>query len=359
MAKKRDRILHQSDRMRNPRRIDPTLFVFLGYAVIFFLLFKVSPSILGALTLGWYLSMIIEVPSRLLARIKFMPYKLAIIISSILVYALLLIGFSRLIPLLIDEGKRLFDLLKKSAADVDWNSLLFIRNEFIRERILRSVDDLLSLASGQVAVLGGDVLNWIVQRAPNAMTATLIFIIAASYFTAAVPVLRANLWRFFPKSSREKAIAFTAEFYADLRHFIGGQVLIALLVGLSVGFGMLIVGIPYSLFLGFLSGITNFVPFLGLIIAGVPALLVGVANGGWWGLGKVLIVIAITNQLESWVFSPRIQGKRMKLNWFVIIIAIFFSAQLLGLIGVLLAIPFLVFLRRFWVQYVQEAFRRL
>lgn len=202
------------------RRIDPTIWVFLGYFILFFVLFGVSPSILGALTLGWYLSMIIDVPTRLLARIKFVPYKLAIVISSILVYALLAIGFSRLIPLLLDEGKRLFDLLKKSAAELDWNTLLFIKNEFIRERILKSIDDLLSMASGQVASLGGEVLNWIVQKAPNAMTATLIFIIAASYFAATMPVMRKNLWRFFPKSNREKAIAFTAGFYGDLRRFI-------------------------------------------------------------------------------------------------------------------------------------------
>ena len=341
------------------RRIDPAIWVFLGYAVLFFILFSVSPSILGALTLGWYLSMIIDVPTRLLSKIKFIPYKVAIVISSILVYALLVTGFSRLIPLLIDEGKRLFGLLRRSAANLDWNTLLFIKNDFIRERILSSIDDLLSLASGQVASLGGEALNWLVQTAPSAMTATLIFIIAASYFTAAVPVMRKNLWRFFPKSTREKAIAFTASFYGDLRHFIRGQVLIALLVGLCIGFGMFIVGIPYALFLGFLSGITNFIPFLGLIIAGIPALLVGVANGGWWGLAKVLIVIVITNQLESWVFSPRIQGKRMKLNWFIIIVSIFLSAQLLGLIGVLLAIPLLVFIRKFWVEYAQEAFRKL
>ena len=98
---------------------------------------------------------------------------------------------------------------------------------------------------------------------------------------------------------------------------------------------------------------------LGAIIAGVPALLVGLTHGGLWGIGKVAIVIIFTNQIESWVLSPRIQGKRMRLNWFVIIIAIFFCAQFLGIVGVLLAIPMLIFFRDFWTGYVQKAFEKI
>ena len=135
--------------------------------------------------------------------------------------------------------------------------------------------------------------------------------------------------------------------------------IIAAIVGGIVGVGMFIAGIPYALFLGFLAGITNFIPFLGVIIAGVPALLVGLTHDGPWGLVKVLIVIVVANQLESWVLSPRIQGRRMKLNWFAIIVAIFFCAGFLGVVGVLLAIPILIFFRDFWISYVENAFERL
>lgn len=345
--------------IRVNKPVDPALWIFLLYFFLFIALFKISPNILGAITLGWYLSMIIEVPARAISRIKFIPYKAAVVVASILVFALLAAGVSLLIPILIDEGKRLFDLVVRGLQDFDLRNMLSIGNEAFMDQLVETTDTFLSNIGQQAASLGGEAINWTVQRVPDATTAVLIFVITASYFTAVVPLLHRNLWRLFPRSSRHKAEGFVATLYADLRHFIGGQVIIALAVGAIMGVGMLIAGIPYPLFLGFLAGITNFIPFIGVIIAGVPALLVGLTHSGLWGLGKVLIVIVFTNQIESWVLAPRIQGRRMKLNWFVIIVAIFFCAQFLGIVGVLLAIPMLIFFRDFWIQYVQKAFERL
>ncbi|MBN1687054.1 MAG: AI-2E family transporter [Spirochaetales bacterium] len=350
---------HTRTRRPGRRPVDPCLWVFLAYFLMFIVLFKLSPSILGALTLGWYLSVIIEVPARTLSKIKFVPYKLAVVISSIFVFALLAAGVSLLIPIVIDEGKRLFDLVTSSVRDLNLQDMFRNDSEARVEWIVGITDSFLSNLGEQAATLGGDALNWTVQHIPNATTALLIFVITASYFTAVVPLLKANLRRFFPRSGRDKALSFVASFYGDLRHFIGGQVIIALIVGVLMGVGMLIAGIPYALFLGFLAGITNFIPFLGVILAGIPAILVGLTRAGVWGLVKVLIVIIATNQIESWILSPRIQGKRMKLNWFAIIVAIFFCAQFLGIVGVLLAIPILIFFRDFWIQYIQRAFERL
>ena len=60
-----------------------------------------------------------------------------------------------------------------------------------------------------------------------------------------------------------------------------------------VGGGMAVLGIPYALFLGFLSGITDFIPFLGVLIAALPAILLGLSDGGLWGVLKVVIVLLV------------------------------------------------------------------
>jgi len=346
-------------KQQNRRYSDPTLWIFLIYFFVFILLFKLSPSILGALTLGWYLSMIIEVPARALSKVKFISYKLAVIISSIFIFALLVVGISLFIPILIEEGKMLFDLVVRGVRSFELGEIFNGNNEAVVERVVSVTDSFLSNVGEQAANLGGEALNWTVQHVPNATTAVLIFVITASYFTALYPLLKANLWRFFPRSGREKARVFISAFYRDLQHFIGGQVIIALIVGVLMGLGMLIAGIPYPLFLGFLAGITNFIPFLGVVIAGIPAVLVALTRVGVWGLVKVLIVIIVTNQIESWVLSPRIQGRRMKLNWFAIVVAIFFCAQFFGVVGVLLAIPLLIFFRDFWIQYVQNTYEKI
>ena len=350
---------HLARQRNSPGKIDPTLWVLLGYFALFVLLFRLAPNVLGALTLGWFLSMIIEVPARLLSKVKFISYRLGVVVSGFFVFALLVLGITLLIPILVEEGGKILGIITTQVGSLDLDKVITLQNEDLKRQIVDIGNTLISNLSSQISSLGGQVLNLIIQKAPGAITSTLLFVIAASYFTAVIPVIHRNLWRFFPRQNREKAIGFVVDFYGDLRHFIRGQITIALLVGLSMGVGMLIAGIPHALFLAFLAGITNFIPFLGLIISAIPALLLGVTNGGLWGFAKVLIVIVVTNQLETWVFSPRVQGKRMRLNWFLIIIAVFLCAQFLGIIGVLLAIPLLVFFRDFWIGYVQEAFKRL
>ncbi|HRW34566.1 MAG TPA: AI-2E family transporter, partial [Thermotogota bacterium] len=103
----------------------------------------------------------------------------------------------------------------------------------------------------------------------------------------------------------------------------------------------------------------SFIPFLGPTLVSIPGMLLGFLYGGIPGLIKILIVFLFANQFESWVLQPRIQGTRMKLNWFAIVLAILLAGSLFGLPGVLIGIPFLAFFRRFWAEYIQEGFERI
>ncbi len=122
---------------------------------------------------------------------------------------------------------------------------------------------------------------------------------------------------------------------------------------------MTVAGIQYAVFLGFLAGVTNLIPFFGVIITAVPAVFLGLAKYGLFGLLRVAIVLVAANQIESWVLSPKIQGDRMELNWFVILLGILLFGGLFGIVGVLFAIPIMVFIKEFWICYVQEALKKL
>jgi len=336
---------------------DPAMWLFLIYFSLFFFLFKASESILGAILFGWYLSLIIEVPANYLSKLKFIKYKLAVVISSILMFFLLAYAIYSIFPILIEEGQRLFPLLSRSSQDLTLEE--FFKNRKIDPSVVEWIDSFISEIGKKFSEFGANVLNTIIQYIPNATTSAIIFIITASYFTALTPIFKRNLWRFFPKSTQKKSMKFIREYYRDIRHFIGGQVIIAFIVGLMVGFGTFLSGIPYSLFLGFLSGITNFIPYLGVFIASIPALLLGFVHGGVGGFVKILIVLILSNQLESWLLNPKIQGTRMQLNWFAILLSILLAGSILGLAGVLLGIPLLLFFKRFWEEYVQDTLKKL
>jgi len=301
--------------------------------------------------------MIIEVPAFFISKIKGIKYKFAVIVSAVVIFSLLAYAVYSIFPILIDEGKKMLPLITQAGGKIKVENLF--PDVVFNPEISGWLNSLILQLSMKFTEFGGTVLNYVIQNVTNAMTAVILFAITASYFTNLNPTLKKNIWRFFPASSRNKSICFVRDYYKNLRHFIRGQVIIAILIGFIVGFGMFVSGIPYALFLGFLSGITNFIPFLGVIVATIPALLLGFSYQGTSGLIKVALVLVIANQLESWVFSPRIQSSRMKLNWFAIIISFFLCGAFFGIIGVLLAVPILVFLKDYWVEYVQEAFKKL
>lgn len=337
------------------KAFDPAMWVIIVYLFLFFLFFKASPAILGAILFGWYLSMIIGVPTRFLSR--FIKYKLALIISSIGMFVLIAFAIYSIFPVLIEEGKRFFPVVGSTASDINVEN--FLNGQNIDPRLTEWLNSLIGDIGRNISEFGATILNTVIQHIPAVSTSAILFVITASYFTTIMPILSKNLWRFFPKSTRKRSISFIHECYKDIEHYIRGQVILALIVGVMVGIGTTLSGVPYALFLGFLSGIFDFIPFLGPTLVSIPGMLLGFLYGGVPGLIKMLIVFLFANQFESWVLQPRIQGTRMKLNWFAIVLAILLAGSMFGLPGVLIGIPFLAFFRRFWAEYVQEGLAKM
>ena len=344
------------------KRLDPALWIFILYSVFFIILYRISSVIVGAVILGLYLSMIIMVPARLLTRVRFIKQRAAVIISSVFIFALLVFMIFRIFPIIVNEASNLFSTLTAETISVE--SLVTGLPPFI-QKLINSGDlaDILNEPGNRIvstfSTFGMDLLNNIISRIPGALSAIVIFIIAATYLSALVPIVRKNLWRFFPASTRDKSVKFVADYYRSIQSFISGQLIIAAAVGLIVGVGMTIAGIPYAVFLGFLAFVTNFIPYFGVIITAVPAIFLGLSNYGLMGFVKVGIVLLLANQIEAWVLSPKIQGDRMELNWFVILVGILLFGGLFGIVGVLFAVPIMVYIKSFWIAYVQDAFSRI
>lgn len=343
------------------QRTDPALWMFLIYLSGAVIIYRLSPAITGALIMGFYLSMIIMVPARFLKKIKFFGEKMSLVISSILVFTVIIFTVYQIFPIIIEQASMLFSTIKET--DISIPDLLSKMPEPLRNAVgsgqsSDAISEQLSKLISTVSGFGIRFINQAIPKIPNIVTSIVIFLIAATYMAAIKPVFSANLWRFFPASTRNKSIGFVKNYYGSIKSFIGGQLIIALAVGIIVGIGMLIAGMPYAMFMGFLAGVTNLIPFFGVIITAIPAVFLGAVNFGFWGVVKVAIVLVAANQLESWVLSPKIQGDRMELNWFVILLGILLFGGLFGIVGVLFAVPIMVFIKDFWIAYVQEAFKK-
>lgn len=133
--------------------------------------------------------------------------------------------------------------------------------------------------------------------------------------------------------------------------FVRGRIVISVLMGIMFSIGWMICGVPYALPLGLLIGVFCAVPYLGGV--GVP-LAVGLLffhhlslpeaqRGlwlGWWGViiwpSLVFVIVQI---VESYLLTPIIAGKATNLDPVTIIVVVLAGGSLMGVYGMLLAIP--------------------
>ena len=127
--------------------------------------------------------------------------------------------------------------------------------------------------------------------------------------------------------------------------YIRGQLVLAAIVGVATTAGMIIVGAPYALILGLVSGLTEVVPVVGPILGAVPGVLIALFSGDWVLILKVLLVYVAVQQLENNLLVPKVQGDSVKMHPALIMVALVVGSQVAGLVGLIVAVPVAAILR--------------
>ncbi len=136
--------------------------------------------------------------------------------------------------------------------------------------------------------------------------------------------------------------------------FFRGQVVVALFVGVATGVGLSLIGLPYGMLIGIFCGLLSIVPYLGIVLTIVPAVIIAWINTEHWVQpALVLGVFAFVQLLEGLFISPKVMGDRTGLHPLTVIISILVWTQILpGLLGAILAIPLTATLRVLLYRYV-------
>ena len=148
-----------------------------------------------------------------------------------------------------------------------------------------------------------------------------------------------------------------------LGEFLRGQLLVMLIMGLVYGTALMLTGLESGFAIGMVAGILVFVPYLGAFTGLLLATLAAVLQfSSWQGLIMVWGVFAFGQLLESFVVTPKIVGDRIGLSPFWVIFALMAFGQLLGFVGMLVALPLaaicLVLLRESKAAYIASEFYR-
>lgn len=125
-----------------------------------------------------------------------------------------------------------------------------------------------------------------------------------------------------------------------LSTFVRGQLTVMATLGTLYGVGLALIGVNFSLLLGMLAGVLSIVPYLGSIVGlGAALVVTWLQFHSWLPIAGVLVVFGIGHLLEAMVLTPILIGDKLGLHPVVVIFAVLAGGHLLGLVGIILALP--------------------
>ncbi|HZT14211.1 MAG TPA: AI-2E family transporter [Candidatus Baltobacteraceae bacterium] len=280
--------------------------------------------------------------------VRWLNRRLPLIVSILIVYAVIAaivaVGLNYLIPAISNEVTTLSrnwpEIQSKLTASVqNPHSKLFVH--------------LPPALRDQIARLPQAVTTWMqthgMAAAGNAIM-VLIGTVAIIGACIAVPVLAAYLLydsetikRFFmgfvPSRRREKTLELLSELEQVVGGFIRGQLLVGASVGTLIAVGLMLVGEPYAILIGVAAGALDLIPYIGPVIAAIPAFTIAFVSGGLHLVVLVAIVFVLANQIEGHVIAPNIISRTIQLSPSAVVIAILIGGELDGVLGMFMAVP--------------------
>ncbi len=160
-----------------------------------------------------------------------------------------------------------------------------------------------------------------------------------------------------PQQYRQITLSILTDVEQGMNRYFRGQSLIALSVGILFSIGFVIVGLPLAIPLGLFIGLLNMVPYL-QIVGLIPTILLcflGSYSGdnSFWGLfGLSMIVFAVVQSIQDIFLTPRIMGKATGLNPAVILLSLSIWGSLLGMLGMIIALPLTSLLLAYYQKYI-------
>lgn len=177
-----------------------------------------------------------------------------------------------------------------------------------------------------------------------------VFLVLTVFFLYDFPALNRTFFRVFPTRHQTTVIELFRKLDLSVGGYIRGQLLVSVFVGFAIWLGMVIIGVPFALGIGFLAGVFNIVPYLGPVVAFIPAALLTLTLG-WSHLIATAAVFLAVNFIDGNIISPFIFSLTIKLHPVAVLTAITVGASLLGLFGAVIAVPTAAFLTLLYHEY--------
>jgi predicted PurR-regulated permease PerM len=151
--------------------------------------------------------------------------------------------------------------------------------------------------------------------------------------------VRSSTVMLFNMENRNTAYVTLGLISQMIRGFIVGNVIIGVILGLTSTVAFWILGVPYFYVIGIISGVVSLLPYLGIVLAIIPPVIVSMNSLTVSGFAGIVAVVVTSHVIALNVLYPKIIGRRLQLNPLAVTLALLFWGWLWGAMGLILAVP--------------------
>src|SRR5688572_5754522 len=262
------------------------------------------------------------------------PRWLAILILYLAILGTLALVGSLVLPPLVDQAQafwRAKDEMFEKAQQFLISKGLLSEHLTFQQAVQRAP------GAGGGEAIGRTVFSAIVGLA-GGIVGLLTILIVTFYLLVEAGTLRTFLLQLFPRRDRPRVDAAARDITTKVSAWLGGQLLLAGIIGSTSALGLWLLGIPFFYVLALISGIGEMIPIIGPVLSAIPAIAVAATVS----FKKVLLVIVffvVQQQIENHVLVPKVMERQVGVSALTVIVALLIGGKLLGIPGAILAVP--------------------
>ncbi len=277
-----------------------------------------------------------------------MKRKYALPIVVLVMFTIIGVGGYLMAPQISDQADKLTEAVPKAISELRAT----LSQYDLARRLLGSIptDDQLQKHIASLMPNAGLFFSGVLGALGNVMIITFVGI----YFAAAPFTYINGIIMLVPHTKRARAREVMDEIGRTLAKWLVGKSVSMLVVGTLTAVGLSLLGVPLALILGIIAGLLDFIPYLGPLMAGVPAVLIAFSDSPTLAL-YVLMLFGGIQLIEGYLLQPFIEQKTVSLPPALTIVMQVLFGTLFGLAGVALATPLTAVLAVFVTMlYVQD-----
>ena len=291
------------------------------------------------------ISILINPAVDFLRKLK-IPRVLAVTFVYVGIFGVLSLIIYFTVPTFLSETKQFSQLLPQYFEKISPS----LRGVGIRA--FEDIETFINVLGGTLEKITANILN-ILFSIFGGIFAAIFILVTAIFISLEERGIEKTLILLFPKKYEDYALSLWRRCQKKVTNWFLTRILACLFVGISTYITLLIFKAPYSLSLGLIAGVLNFVPVIGPVITGV-LLFALVSLENLFKAALVLIVFVLIQQIENNILTPILSRKFIGLSPVLVLVSLAIGGVLWGFLGAILAVPLAGILFEFLKDFLKK-----